>query len=269
MSDREMLILKFNDVEINFIVEKVDSKISVHSGNELKTIKANLKTKGKRNHNFIMRAKKASLKIPLESAKSSEIRGKFKLKFESWSSKNDNYNYNVKLEEVEQLKIDKLRIDDIEFNPYKYKEREDKTGAIISKFKIEIDENKNKKIIELWKQQKYFDVVRKGINNNPIKMRFGKLYWSEVNNNIKYFITLVEDKYDENKNKIGSNQFERNQRDNIAFNRAFMDELVSVLIDKEILQKNEVEKIKNNAEESYMDNYLNLYKIDNVNELDF
>ena len=50
---------------------------------------------------------------------------------------------------------------------------------------------------------KYFEVIRKGINENPRSMRFGQLLWAKKGEKSRIQLFLVDTAYDEQKNGHG------------------------------------------------------------------
>ena len=177
----------------------------------------------------------------------------------------DNYNrdityiYTLDIEEIESLKVDSLVIAGVEVTPYKYSEMYN--DGIIIEAKIKLSKEDDKKLDMATKENVYFYVKRKGISDEVKKMRFGKVIWSENDGYIKRHINLIEDIYD-NKNPISLGLFQP-EYDNImnmlSYVKNLNDELLKLLVSKDLLLKEELEKIsivaKNNIEETKKEYY--------------
>src|SRR5690606_9154689 len=89
----------------------------------------------------------------------------------SYSNNTDGRIYSFKLSEKENIKIKKLLIEDIELIPYEYEETLS-DGAIIIHAKVSVTKDIADRIEGFKNEEEYFTVIRDGINENPIKMRF-------------------------------------------------------------------------------------------------
>lgn len=194
---------------------------------------------------------------------------KVHIKSSSYSGHNTDentvYNYYVSFEEVDELLIESLNIGTLNIKPYKYEEEYDEAIIISASVKLSKEE-----MVELKKIQdgeRYFDVVRVGINNEAVKMRFGQNIWSEHDEYFKVNLVLVESCYDTKETGHGLNEPEMSniKRKLIHLNN-FNNELVELLLIKEIITKDEVESIKKKADEKFKDGYRDLYKVEDVDK---
>lgn len=165
----------------------------------------------------------------------------------SYTQGNTITTYNWKIEEIEELKIAKLIIDDLEFEPYLYYEEieETKGDALLVNAIIETT-------VEIWQNiksspsGKFFSVIRQGISDEEKEMRFGRILWSKHEDTIKCGIVLVEKIYDEYANPfIGVSQPEKsNIKENLLKTSEKIDRLLSLLVDKGIITSQEQEIIE-------------------------
>ena len=112
----------------------------------------------------------------------------------------------------------------------------------------------------------YFKVIRNGISNKELRMRFGTNIWSESDEGFKVSIILVEDIYDSKDDKSrGLYQPQiQNIMNMLAYHRNLNNELIKVLLDKNILTDVEVNKMKSNAKKDIYDAHRQFYKVKDV-----
>ena len=109
-------------------------------------------------------------------------------------------------------------------------------------------------------------MIRKGISNKELEMRFGVPLWSEEENRIKERLIIVEKIYDENKSKSGS-LFQpemSNIQNKLAYTENLNAELINLLLSKEILTSDEVENIKEKAELDIKNTWYDFYKVEDI-----
>lgn len=187
----------------------------------------------------------------------------------SSSDENRVYNYTLHLEEVERLNIESLIIGDLEIFPYEYEEEYD--DAIISTVKVKLTKIESEKLDSLdglENKDRYFKVIRKGISEDKLDMRFGQVIWSEDGDFIKKKMTLVEKIYDENE-ETKSTLFQPemgNMRSMIAYNRNLTNELMDLLLSKGVISSDEIEEIKEKAGANLAKTYRKFYKVSDVDE---
>lgn len=167
----------------------------------------------------------------------------------SYSNNESPYRYTLTIEEVERLKLDSLVINGFEIQPYEYSEEYDNGIIINTKWRVS-NEDKialNNTIGE----HTYFKVIRNGISEKEIEMRFGKVLWSEDNGFIKEKVVLVEKVYDENKES--THRFLQPELDNIkemlVQTTSLYNCLIELLIEKGSITSSELEKVKERAKQ--------------------
>lgn len=186
----------------------------------------------------------------------------------SYSSGYSNYyQHRLELEELEELKVDLLDIDGFRIKPYAYKEEID-DEAIIIEASLKVDSSEEKSLLKVLKRKKdnlYFKVIRYGISETPLKMRFGTTYWSKHSSGNKYRICLVEKCYDDKDNKIPFLEPERsNMMRMLAENLAITDNLIDLLVKKGIINKDEVAFLNESIDDQVWEKLLEFHLMDDI-----
>jgi hypothetical protein len=190
----------------------------------------------------------------------------------SYSNNSDDTTYSFELSEEEELRINKLIINDIELIPYEYKETLS-DDAIIIYAKVAV----SKEIAEHFElvqddEDKYFSVIREGINENPIRMRFGMNIWSEHESDVlKYRLVLVEEKYDtteESKSRSLNYPVLENIQSMTLQHKTYIDLLSDLFIEKGLLSREEIEEIKEKAAAERYKNSRYIYRVKDVDNED-
>lgn len=176
------------------------------------------------------------------------------------------YNYALELEEQEKLDIDKLILDDIELEPYLFEEEAKKDGLLITA-RVKVIRDTWNKIIEITNRENiYFPVIRQGISTEPVEMRFGKIIYSENEEEVKFRIILVE-KVEDDK-RLGIFQPELpNMKTKIIQNLYGFEELVQILKEKDMLSEEDIHRLNKIRDE--VNTFSNIIMVFNVvNDLD-
>lgn len=200
-----------------------------------------------------------------------EVIGEYKVHSKSYSyngnivNENTVYNYSLNLEQVVNRKLESIKIDTLTVIPYEYKEEDDDDAIIVTaKIKLSKEEMKIFKSIEYG--ERYFDVIRYGISDKIVKMRFGKNIWSEHDDIFKVSIVLVEEVYDQKNDKYnGMLQPEMgNIMNMLAYQRNLNNELINILLTKNIVNEEDVNSLKSKAEKEINESYRLFYKTEDA-----
>ena len=228
------------DVEI---IEKQKTR-SPHTGNELKILHCRLAINGEYNKEAFLKLieenKDRGLTALDEKGNKTED---YIIGNTSYSHKSgeEYYSFEIELKEKESLNIKELIIESKKYIPYAYKERFD-DGALIIEAKVELNKEETKTLKNSTKDKNYFSVIRKGINDDKISMRFGLCFWSESKGTIKHSLYLIQDIYDEKQEKSKNPFviFEYNTA-NISYKIIKkLEETVNLLVDKSIINRDEL-----------------------------
>lgn len=252
-------------------VELLEPKVSKHTSNELERFTFRLVSFGDSDNAALIKEITQLKEGGFYSYNDDEsILKEYKIMDMSYSIRNRNsgddseYSYTITAQEVESLEIDHLAINDLKAIPYDYSEEYD-NGLIINA-KIKVKREMSTKLNELKHDVGYFNVVRKGISDKNIKMRFGKVIWSEDGDYVKMDICLVEDAYDtipSNAGKIMQPEL-GNIMNILAYTVDFSEKLSEILISKGIISANELEDIKKASKENIKNRHIDYFKVEDI-----
>ncbi|MEG1482844.1 hypothetical protein [Clostridium sp.] len=167
------------------------------------------------------------------------------------------YNYNLTFEQVIEKEIKALKIGDLEVIPYRVKQKYDDAVIISASIKLSKDEKKIFDSIE--DREGYFDVVRVGINDKAIKMRFGTNIWSEHEDYFKVNTILVEEKYDHVKGLFQPQM--QNIMNMLAYHRNLNKELINLLVNKGLVDDSDIDELKGKAQLEINEAHRLFYKV--------
>ncbi|MDP2836375.1 MAG: hypothetical protein Q8N97_05280 [Methanobacteriaceae archaeon] len=227
------MIFEFEGYKIEAKVSNREMKKSKSTGNELEIIDISFQTH--------QRFKKPSVLFSDDK--------KWKLVTSSYSyiEGSSITQYNWHLEELEKSQIEKLIINGSEFEPLLYKEEiheREGNGLWIDIF-IETDVQNINQIKDI-PNGGYFPVIRQGISDEEKEMRFGRTIWQKEGNKILFKTTLIEKIYDENSKSMPFflNPDIPNIKRSIYNTSESVNQIFSVLVDKNIITNEEREKIE-------------------------
>ncbi|MGW4492696.1 hypothetical protein [Streptomyces sp. NPDC004376] len=113
----------------------------------------------------------------------------------STGDQHDMYTYRLEIQEVEDLSVSALELPGLTLTPLSYKERTE--GVLAATFVVEVsgdDVARLEELIVARDDQQYFDVIRRGISDEPVRMRFGRCLWQEEGTDVRrHNLTLVAD----------------------------------------------------------------------------
>lgn len=259
---------------INVNADVKEEIISISTGNKLSTYNICIDAIGKLKFDELQNLLKKYKNEDLNELDSDDnIIKIYRVKNSSYShtnnGENDVYNYSIEIREHEKLTVDNLIIADIDCAVIYYDEKiHNLTNSIIINAIIKQTEDDRKRIRNNIGKEVYFDVIRKGINENAIRMRFDKKIWSKHDDFIKFNIILVQEGYDNG----GQQKLNHQPLDNIevylAQQIAYSKLLEELLIKKELVSIDEVDKLKAQVEEKHTE-YLQDYDlVDDVEDYD-
>lgn len=276
------MILEFAGKNLDVATIEKEQKLSPSTGKQLNTYSVQIEIIGKvsfsKFQDLIKKHKKDYFR---ELDNNGNVIRKFLMGNSSYSYRGADededtlYYYTMEIIEQEELITNVLIIAGISCNVLTYNEEIDKsTGAIIINAVIEQTESDREKIKSSIGDSTYFDVIRVGINDAAIKMRFGKTIWSSHDGLIKRKIVLVQENYDveDRKNNRLSFGFNEPELSNIekmlAQQIKYSTLLENILIDKGIVSADDMSQLKKQVSSTYRDIYINYYMVDDVEKYD-
>lgn len=243
---------------------------SKHTGASLKRRKVETAIKGQQNNQeFLASINQARTEGITSIDDDGNVVGIWKLANNSWRYTEGSpiYYHTLEIEETEELKIDRLVLGEITVRPYAYEESfSDDTLTVEAKALL--TEDQRAELRALLKEADYFPVVRYGINDEPMEMRFGPTYWSEHDEGIKHELLLFEKKADEASPRLASVfRWMIPMRHQVAENAETAELLLSALVNKGVLTEEEVEKIRADTAERRWNSQYKFYQVEDVDSL--
>lgn len=103
--------------------------------------------------------------------------------------------FRIEIQEAEDLRVSSLELPGLTLTPTSYKETVE--DVLVATFVVEVsgdDVARLEELIVARDDQEYFDVVRRGISDDPVRMRFGRCLWQEAEVGVRrHNLTLVAD----------------------------------------------------------------------------
>jgi hypothetical protein len=243
---------------------------SRHTGAVLKRLRVQTAIGGQHNNEqFLSLINEAKTEGVTSVDKDGDVTGKWKIGNTSWTytQGTPTYYHTLEIEEVEELNLDYLVLGDLTIEPHAYEERFYMDHLTIDA-KALLTEDQDVALRPLLEGRDYFQVVRYGINEQPIEMRFGMCYWSKHDEGIKHQLHLVAEEAEGTQGP--SRQaflWLRSVRDRAAENKGSIDALLDTLADKDVLTTEEVEQIRTDAIERHQDIVHEFFRVEDVDDL--
>ena len=276
------MYLKLDDIRLPGAYEETTSATSRSTGRELRrgeirTVKLNPAT------HALLEAKLTEAQAggsPIELFVDEEL---IRCKPLSRSASSDGegrwWAHTIQVEEVEVLKVESVEMLGLKLQPYLYKEEEHAKGLAID-LHVEADPQVSREILDAlrgWHQadrarigtdlpRDYFAVVRRGISDQPLMMRFSQCLWASQGKAIKYRLALVERTFDEAASIDWPLLTEHsNLLKTTGYEVALVETILDELIRKKILSRAEVTLLKGRAQRQAWDRQ---WELSRVNEID-
>jgi len=265
------MILKFGDGVIDVSeLEKLKSNISKSTGKEIEKFSFHIKIIGKNNIDKFLEKLKDEKENFYSIDENGNILKKYKVNSYPYSYSGNYqdertiYNFSIELEEIEELKIQKLILSGKEFFPYEYSETFDDRGLRIDA-KIKTKINLNEFIVEKNKNEYYFSVLREGISTETKTMRFGQIYWSQNEDDYKFVLVLVEKDFDDEKlDYLHSRNINKERL--LAFLINYIDELTDFLVLKNLISSEEIKSMRKKAEDEVFLKMREFCKVEDIDK---
>jgi hypothetical protein len=248
----DMVTLELAGIQVAATIEEVGSFPSPHTGRELRRLQVSFTIDDEATNNRIVEALEAHQEVALPNGTGQRI--SFTPGESSWSYTDDitRYHHQVELTEREDLQPTAVVLDEFEIIPYAYEESIEGDGALVIDLKTRMVSTAHTALQAMITRRSadhpsYFPVVRKGLQDTPRIMRFGRrCTWSAHDGEFKHNLVLVEQAYDQG----GPEPFlpedypaGRRGREMAAKTSALVTELLRVLEAKGVLDTDEVRQL--------------------------
>jgi hypothetical protein len=166
----------------------------------------------------------------------------------------------------------KLNIEGLseELEPVEYREDLD-GGALAIHARVRVSRALGEALRRLWWEsrtaEKYLNVVRVGLDEEPRQMRFGQPLWSQHDDHEKHEVILVDRAYDEGRRERWPvSPGELKQRGLVIKTAEQMDSLLKVIVERGCLSQQDVERVRNVSEQRMYERLLDLLRVDDLDE---
>ncbi|ADU30347.1 hypothetical protein [Evansella cellulosilytica] len=167
----------------------------------------------------------------------------------------------------------KLVLENFTIQPYALKEDEDDVLILLVKFKLSATEFSEFREFEKnihFGDNKYFNVV---YNTDNYAMRFGTVGYSVHEELYKVYAVLVQKEYDESEYRQRKRHLHEvktiNEEICISNLKIINERLLSLLHEKEVLTKDEINTISNISDEDNYIDRLDMYKVNDIDDYRF
>lgn len=266
------MYLDFDGREVRVDVEDESTVRSRHTGTELRRVYVSVDTLDQKSHERLPGIIEKAIDNGINSTDGhGNVLNKWKIGNFQHSyigrGPETEYHHHIELEEMEELKVESLVLDELQFFPYSYHE-EFSGDDLIIEAKVLLSESQYTMLKELMKKKGYFPVVRHGISDETREMRFGVSLWSRHDDGIKHTLHLVEKSYDEDGElRRGIFQPEMSiMQDFIACHDEIIQEMLTSLIRKGILESEEADALRKRASERVCDKKRDFYSVEDIDE---
>lgn len=242
------------------------NSISPHTDREVEQIKVNVTIRGEEINekvaDYLQSVKKEAI-----ISKEGQITKKWKLNNSSYGFTNtrEQVDYTLELEEIEEFKLAKLILDDLELTPYLYEENFDYNNDLTIEGRVLLSEAQFKKVKELMEKDS-ITIIRQGISERPRQMRLLIDAWSKNEKNIKLQFSLNDLKDDKKLNPL---RFLREAINLVIKQDQLIEQLANLLIQKGILKKEEYEGMKTGIPERNWEIELEFNRVKDLDEWEF
>lgn len=249
--------------EIHFDVIERSSIISNHTGLELQHIKVNATSSdellNKSIEDYLSSAETGGI-----TSKEGQTTKKWRLIKSEYRSFGDrrSVNYSLELEEIEELKLNRLILDDLELIPYQYREDFDFNNLLSASARICISESQFKRIKELFDKES-ITITRIGISEIPKEMILEPVAWSRDEVGIKFQFNLFEQ---DNEKRLDPLRPLWRSINLLVKQEQIIEHLALLLIKKHVMDEKEYAEIKNTTPKINWDIKLELCRENDLDE---
>ena len=267
------MIVDFSGDELFVDLEEKSTFCSKHSGVELRQVKMGLIARTLGAHrSLLFKIRRAEHGGICSTDKDGKITGRWRIANSSFcclgEEHNPEYYHEILIEEVEELEIESLSISGLVLHPYFYEEEFDCDDLSI-KSRVMVSPEQDAILRMLMKDDEYFQVVRRGISDEPREMRFSNtILWSRHGDRFKYEIILVDRSYDERDRPLArlfQPQMSRMQSA-IAAQAEMVEAILETLVNRKYLTEGNVAEMRKKAAERIWDRRREFYEVRDIDE---
>lgn len=196
--------IALNELELPITLCSSDVDVSRHTGRSLRRLEVELVVDGDDDEQHVRLALKQAKDVSVSLLDDSgEADGTWGVK-EVSSSYRDGlpvFHHVLRLQEREEIKAKALQLTGLSLEPYAYEEQFDGDALIVTA-RVTIERPQQDALFQMDDDERYFPVVRVGLSDEPRMMRLGKCLWSHEEQVIKQEIVLVDQAYDDDRDRF-------------------------------------------------------------------
>jgi hypothetical protein len=180
------------------------------------------------------------------------------------------HRHTAELREVEVIQAERLEFLGLSLAPAHYEEKAEDEGIVITaRFDLDGDEDERlEREIQAERDDPYFEVRRRGVNDEPIRMRFGRCLWQETERGRNHLIWLVSelgDTTERQRRLLLEPEFGHITRKTLVA-EATIEELLNALAASGALPETTADAIRERAVESAQANARHLDQVQNLDD---
>lgn len=191
----------------------------------------------------------------------------------SYTQDDDRRHYRIELQEIEHLDLENLVVAGHELRPHKYAE-EIRHEVLTCLVRARIPKET---LSTFWamrgarRGEEYFDVVRHGITDEPRRMRFGRILWTDRGDaGVEALFVLVDKACDDDpKNQLrihGPN--EGAVQESVAKLEVVMERLLATLGVRSVISADEIDAVRSVSDELAHQRELNYHEVSDLDKWD-
>lgn len=177
------------------------------------------------------------------------------------------HRFTVELEQRETFNIRALRVGPLTFTPYAYQE-ELVRGTVVIKARVRMSEEGYAAFKQMQREHDAFVVVREGVSDEPLRMRFAESLWSRGPDGIRHEINLLETRFDDRRQ--ATEPFEpqlHNIGDAVVEQGEILDELLNLLVEGDVVPAERVDALRRRALENAWERRLRFNRVDDIDRM--
>ncbi len=261
--------LDFQRTLVAVHVDRRESFVSPHTGANLERLTVSaIITGDEANESFGGFLQSANPAGVPEVAEAGAIAKRWSVGNHSWSHTDGNaYHHTIELIELETLVADRLCLGDLEVVPYAYEERFDDDRLVIET-KVAVQQDQHDQLKVMLTAAGRFQVIRRGISDEPIEMRFGLCYWSPAESGFKHTLVLVDVRQPEVGNVWAQTfQWVSAVRQQSVKTTAIVESLLDALVASGSMTSEETAAVRDDAQRRLVDIEFDLYRVRDIDAL--
>lgn len=239
MASREgepRLTLHLSDAELKLPMEELEPELSPHTGRPLRRARVWLRVPtedSKTTTDALGRAREAEhALVSPDGSRWVVISGSH-----CYAQGDRVHQHEAELREVEEIRAERLELLGLTLAPTRYKEEAEADGGLFISARVEpdpaVDAALELEIVRERNDDLYFDVLRVGVSDTPVRVRFGRCLWQPTEHGRAHLLRLVSEAGDSEERQHGYVPLLREPEFSIAARKAAAaEEAIEALLDE-------------------------------------